>query len=130
MEFEGKKKFLDRFWKDRDPSPGTKSNEKLMDYYKRYEDANLKFSTPNVQGWKTDMGRVMVVYGFPAQIEKHEFESDMKTHQIWYFFQLKDQPAQTIFVFADMDDSGVLRLIHSNARGEIAAPNWQTIIRK
>lgn len=130
LEFEGKKKFLDRFWKDRDPSPGTKSNEKLMDYYKRYEEANMKFTTPNVQGWKTDMGRVMVVYGFPAQIEKHEFESDMKPYQIWYFLQLKDQPAQAIFVFADTDESGTLRLIHSNARGEIASPNWQTMIKK
>lgn len=123
LDLEGKRKFLDRFWKERDPSPGTKSNEALMDIYKRYEDANVRFSTPNRPGWKTDMGRVLVVYGSPAQIEKHEFESDKRPYQIWYYLQLKDQPTQTIFVFGDVDDSGQ-RLIHSNARGEFGDPGW------
>ncbi len=130
LELEGKKKFLDRFWKERDPSPGTKTNEVLMDYYRRYEEANLKFSTPNMEGWKTDMGRVYMVYGAPAQIEKHEFESDKKPYQIWFYFQLKDQPAQTLFVFADVTDSGIQQLLHSNARGEINDPRWSDRVVK
>lgn len=130
LELEGKKKFLDRFWKERDPSPGTKSNELLMEYYKRYEDANRKFSTPNREGWKTDMGRVYMVYGPPAQIEKHEFESDKKPYQIWYYFQLKDQPTQTLFVFADTQDSGIQQLLHSNARGELSDTRWQDRVVK
>jgi GWxTD domain-containing protein len=124
LELDGKKKFLDRFWKERDPSPGTKTNELLMDYYKRYEDANQKFSTPNREGWKTDMGRVYMVYGPPGQIEKHEFESDKYPYQIWYYYQLKDQPAQTLFVFGDVSDSGIQQLLHSNARGEMADARW------
>ena len=130
LELDGKKKFLDRFWKERDPSPGTKTNELLMDYYKRYEDANQKFSTPNREGWKTDMGRVYMVYGPPAQIEKHEFESDKKPYQIWYYFQLKDQPAQTLFVFADVTDSGIQQLLHSNAKGETTDPRWYDRVNK
>lgn len=130
LELEGKKKFLDRFWKERDPSPGTKSNELLMDYYKRYEDANMKFSTPNREGWKTDLGRVYMVYGPPAQIEKHEFESDKRPYQLWYYFQLKGQPAQTIFVFADLAESGIQQLLHSNARGELSDTRWQERVAK
>lgn len=130
LELDGKKKFLDRFWKERDPSPGTKTNELLMDYYKRYEDANQKFSTPNREGWKTDMGRVFVIYGPPAQIEKHEFESDKKPYQIWYYFQLKGQPGQTLFVFADVTDSGIQQLLHSNAKGEPTDPRWFDRVNK
>lgn len=130
LELDGKKKFLDRFWKERDPSPGTKTNELLMDYYKRYEDANQKFSTPNREGWKTDMGRVYLVYGPPAQIEKHEFESDKYPYQIWYYYQLKDQPAQTVFVFGDVSDSGIQQLLHSNARGEVADARWMDRVNK
>lgn len=130
LELDGKRKFLDRFWKERDPSPGTKTNESLMDYYKRYEDANQKFSTPNREGWKTDMGRVYMVYGPPGQIEKHEFESDKYPYQIWYYYQLKDQPAQTLFVFGDVSDSGIQQLLHSNARGEIADARWSDRINK
>ena len=130
LELDGKKKFLDRFWKEKDPSPGTKTNELLMDYYKRYEESNLKFSTPNKEGWKTDMGRVYLVYGPPAQIEKHEFESDKKPYQIWYYYQLKDQSAQTLFIFADVTDSGIHQLLHSTARGEVTDQRWQDRVNK
>jgi GWxTD domain-containing protein len=130
LDLEGKRKFLDRFWKERDPSPGTKSNEALVESYKRYSEANDRFSTPNIQGWKTDMGRVYIVYGPPAQIEKHEFESDKKPYQIWYYLQLKGERTQTMFVFAEIDDSGLQRLIHSDVRGEMGDPNWQRRIQK
>ena len=55
LDLEGKKKFFDRFWKDRDPSPGTKTNENLIEYYKRFSEANQRFSSPNRQGWRTDV---------------------------------------------------------------------------
>ncbi|NUM82342.1 GWxTD domain-containing protein [bacterium] len=130
LDLEGKKNFLDRFWKERDPSPGTRTNETLMDYYKRYEEANQRFGSPNRPGWKSDMGRIYITYGVPAQIEKHEFESNTMPYQVWYYLQLKDQPTQTVFVFADRDGTGQNYLIHSNARGEYNNPSWQQDIRK
>lgn len=130
LDLEGKKNFLDRFWKERDPSPGTRTNETLMDYYKRYEEANQRFGSPNRPGWKSDMGRIYITYGVPAQIEKHEFESNTLPYQVWYYLQLKDQPTQTVFVFADRDGTGQNYLIHSNARGEYNNPSWQQDIRK
>jgi len=129
LDLDGKKNFLDRYWKERDPSPGTKTNELLSDYVKRYEDANQRFGTVNRPGWKSDMGRVFITFGPPGQIEKHEFEPNNLPYQIWYYYQLKDQPTQTLFVFAEMDEYG-LRLIHSNARGEQNNANWQNEIRK
>lgn len=129
LDMEGKKKYLDRFWKERDPSPGTRANENLVEYYKRYAEANQRFSTPNRQGWKTDMGRVYIIYGPPAQIEKHDFEPKILPYQRWYYYQLKDQPTQTEFVFADKDGTGIYRLIHSNARGELSNRNWMKDIQ-
>ncbi len=129
LDFEGKKKFFDRFWKERDPSPGTKTNENLIEYYKRYAEANQRFSTPNRQGWKTDMGRVYIIYGSPAQIEKRDFETRSKPYQRWYYYQLKDQPTQTEFIFADKDGSGIYQLIHSNAKGELSNRNWEKDIQ-
>ncbi len=129
LDLEGKKKFFDRFWKDRDPSPGTKANENLIEYYKRYSESNQRFTTPNRQGWKTDMGRVYIMYGSPAQIEKHDFEPRMLPYQRWYYYQLKDQPTQTEFIFADKDGSGIYQLIHSNAKGELSNRKWETDIQ-
>ena len=125
LDLEGKKKFFDRFWKDRDPSPGTKTNENLIEYYKRFSEANQRFSSPNRQGWRTDMGRVLMIYGPPGQIEKHEFETKVFPYQRWYYYQLKDQPTQTEFIFANKDGTGIYQLIHSNARSEIFNRNWE-----
>lgn len=127
---EGQKRFLDKFWKDRDPSPGTKANEALMDYYTRYEKANQQFSSQNRPGWKTDMGRVYVMYGPPAQVEKHDFEPNLPPYQIWYYLQLKNQPTQTIFVFADKSGTSVPVLVHSNARGEYNNTAWMDELRR
>ncbi len=129
-EPDEKKKFFDGFWKLRDPSPGTKANEALIEYYTRYEQANQKFSSVNRPGWKSDMGRVFIVYGPPAQIEKHEFEANMLPYQIWYYLQLEGQPAQTVFVFADTDGTNIYRLIHSNARGEYTNPQWEDQLKQ
>lgn len=122
---DGQRRYLDKFWKDRDPSPGTQANEALTEYLVRYERANQQFSSQNRPGWKTDMGRVFVVYGPPAQVEKHDFEPNLPPYQIWYYFQLKDQPTQTIFVFADKSGMSVPMLVHSNARGEYNNTRWQ-----
>jgi GWxTD domain-containing protein len=130
QEMAAKKKFLDVFWKSRDPSPGTKSNEALVTYYMRYEQANQQFGSVNRSGWKTDMGRVFIMYGPPAQIEKHEFDANMPPYQIWYYLQLEGQSTQTIFVFADKEGLNLQRLVHSNARGEFYNPNWQNEIKQ
>lgn len=129
LELPAKREFLDRFWKDRDPSPGTKTNELLIEYYRRFDEADQRFSSPNVPGWRSDMGRIYITYGPPAQIEKHEFEQDVIPYQIWYYLQLPDQPTQTIFVFAETSGSSSLRLIHSNARGEYNNPGYQNELR-
>lgn len=130
LDLEGKKKFFDKFWKDRDPSPGTKANENLIEYYKRYAEVNAKFGTPNRAGWRTDMGRIYMIYGPPSQIEKHEFEPKVNPYQIWYYLQLKDEAAEVQFIFSDKDGSGNMQLIHSTARGELRNKNWLEEIKK
>jgi GWxTD domain-containing protein len=129
LDLAGKREFLDRFWKERDPSPGTKTNELLIEYYRRFDEAEQRFSSPNVPGWKSDMGRIYITYGPPAQIEKHEFEQDVIPYQIWYYLQLPNQPTQTLFVFAETAGSSSLKLIHSNARGEFNNPSYQNELR-
>jgi GWxTD domain-containing protein len=59
--------FIETFWKRRDPTPGTEENEYKEEHYRRIAYANEHFST-GIPGWKTDMGRVYVVYGPPDVI--------------------------------------------------------------
>ena len=57
------------FWKRRDPTPTTLRNEAFDDYFARIETANKRFKS-YIDGWRTDMGMVYVIFGEPANIER------------------------------------------------------------
>ena len=63
--------YLDRFWRDRDPTPDTAVNEVRDTYQRRIDYANRTFShTPLMPGMFTDMGRVFIRYGEPDEVLK------------------------------------------------------------
>jgi GWxTD domain-containing protein len=100
---EKERRFL-KFWKDIDPSPATPKNELLIEYYNRIKIANERYSH-YVDGWKTDMGMVYIIYGNPSNIERHPFESDSKPYEIWEYYELKKR-----FIFVDNSGFGDYRL--------------------
>ena len=59
--------FMDTFWKVREPFNLTEYNERQLEHYARITYANFRFSLPNrnIDGWKTDMGEMMIRYGKP-----------------------------------------------------------------
>jgi len=65
-----RKKFIDEFWLRRDPTPDTLENEFKDEHYRRIAYANEHFGV-QVPGWKTDRGRIYVVFGPPDEIEDH-----------------------------------------------------------
>ncbi len=62
--------FIKQFWEQRDPTPGTAANEYKDEHYRRIAYANERFSE-NKAGWKTDRGRIYIIYGPPDEIEAH-----------------------------------------------------------
>ncbi len=62
--------FIEQFWLRRDPTPDTVENEYKEEHYRRIAYANERF-TAGVQGWRTDRGRIYIVYGPPVNIESH-----------------------------------------------------------
>jgi GWxTD domain-containing protein len=78
--------FIEAFWKQRDPSPGTPRNEFRDEHYRRVEYANKFFGrgTPR-PGWKTDMGRVYIVLGLPNTIEYFENVMNVYPTQVWAY---------------------------------------------
>jgi len=78
--------FIEAFWKQRDPTPGTPRNEFKEEYYKRWGYANEYFGrgTPR-PGWMTDMGRVYIILGPPQNIEEHEDIMGVYPTQIWFY---------------------------------------------
>lgn len=67
-----RKEFIELFWLRRDPTPGTPENEFKEEHYRRIAQANLRFPTATgTPGWKTDRGRIYIVYGPPDEIDDH-----------------------------------------------------------
>ena len=68
-----KKKLLDLYWKEKDPSFLTEYNERLLEHYSRFALANILFSIPDlgVEGWNSDRGKVLIRYGEPEFIYRN-----------------------------------------------------------
>jgi GWxTD domain-containing protein len=75
------------FWRSKDPTPQTAENEIQEEYYRRLRYANVNFSISKREGWKTDMGRIYIIYGHPDEVERHPFEMESKPYQIWYYYK-------------------------------------------
>ena len=62
--------FIENFWLRRDPTPDTVENEYKEEHYRRMAYANEHFAA-GVPGWKTDRGRIYIVFGPPDEKDSH-----------------------------------------------------------
>jgi len=67
---EEREQFIEQFWLRRDPTPDTVENEFKEEHYRRIAYANERFAS-GIPGWKTDRGRIYIMYGPPDEIESH-----------------------------------------------------------
>jgi GWxTD domain-containing protein len=67
---EERDNFIEAFWQRRDPTPDTEENEYKEEHYQRIAYANEHFAA-GVAGWRTDRGRIYIVYGKPDEIDSH-----------------------------------------------------------
>ncbi len=65
-----REQFIEQFWLRRDPTPDTEENEYKEEHYRRIAYANERFAS-GIPGWKTDRGRIYIVYGPPDEIDDH-----------------------------------------------------------
>jgi len=104
-EGEDRRELWLEFWKERDPTPGTPANEMRTEYYRRIEYTNANFSVVST-GWRTDRGRIYIVYGPPDDIERHPMEIGNKPYQIWHYYNTNRR-----FYFVDEDGYGDYKLV-------------------
>ena len=67
---EERDKFIEAFWDRRNPNPDSEDNEFKDEHYRRIEYANEHYAA-GVPGWKTDRGRIYIVFGPPDENESH-----------------------------------------------------------
>ena len=67
---EEREQFIETFWERRNPSPGSPENEFKEEYYRRIAYANEHYAS-GIPGWRTDRGRIYIMWGPADEIESH-----------------------------------------------------------
>jgi len=67
---EERDNFIEAFWQRRDPTPDTEENEYKEEHYRRIAYANEHFAA-GIPGWKSDRGRMYIMYGPADEIDSH-----------------------------------------------------------
>lgn len=118
---EGKRSFTNEFWKSKDDNPATPENEFFKSYLQRIDICNQKYQSMGKPGWKTDRGRVYLLYGEPTEIERYPNQLETRPYEIWTYTGLE---GGVYFVFADLTGFSDYMLVHSTKRGELRDDNW------
>lgn len=119
---ESKRQFLYEFWKRKDLDQGSKNNDARSQYLERVTYSNDHFRAGMREGWKTDRGRVYILYGNPDEIDRHPNETNSKPYEIWYYNSLEGGVS---FDFVDRTGFGDYSLVNSTEHKEIHDDNWQ-----
>jgi GWxTD domain-containing protein len=127
LDVEGKREFLENFWKKHDPNDRTEINEYKKEYFKLLNYANINFNAMKREGWETDRGRILLTYGVPSEIDRHYMSIDREPYEIWQYNSLE---GGVIFVFADLTGFGDFELLHSTLSRELFQTDWERLILK
>jgi len=119
---EEREQFIEQFWLRRDPTPDTVENEFKEEHYRRIAYANERFAS-GIPGWKTDRGRIYIIWGPADEIESHpsggsydrppeEGGGSTSTYPFekWRYRYLEDIGNDVILEFVDPSGSGEYRL--------------------
>ena len=81
--------WMAEFWDKKDPTPESPLNEIKFEYFTRVTEANKKYSQRFSEGWETDRGKALIIYGTPNRIESNRYVINKKPYEIWYYDTLK-----------------------------------------
>lgn len=67
---EEREQFIEQFWQRRNPDPESPENTFKEEHYRRIAYANERFAS-GIPGWKTDRGKIYIMWGPADEIESH-----------------------------------------------------------
>jgi GWxTD domain-containing protein len=118
---DGKRAFLREYWAA-GWSPSWRTQPLLADdYFARVVEANQRYTFLKRPGWKTDRGRVFIMYGEPDRVDRNYGTASDSDNERWEYDKLE---GGCYFIFADKRGYGDLDMVHSTKRGELYNPNW------
>lgn len=112
--------FMETFWKQRDPTPGTPENEYKEEIDKRFQYVNQFYGRGTTrEGWRTDMGRIHMVLGPPASVEHFEASIGLVPCLSWSYYgdSRRGLPPQFYLLFYQRGGIGEYKLYDPTSDG-------------
>lgn len=122
----GKRGFLAEFWSKVEAGRLDRPPVKRVEYLRRVAIANQTYKTFQKDGWRTDRGRVFILYGEPDQVARATGDASSRPYQTWLYYGIEKGVE---FVFVDRVGSGDYQLVHSTKRGELQDDTWQHYLK-
>ncbi|HJR52530.1 MAG TPA: GWxTD domain-containing protein [Gemmatimonadota bacterium] len=119
----GKKQFLNRFMDSADPDPESAENEFKQAVEQRLAYANQFFTSSQNPGYKTDRGRIYLLYGPPTETIDKPVEATVGPYMIWTY----SGQGET-FAFGDFRKDGSYQLIYSTDQRFPGDPSIQNLV--
>lgn len=83
---EERGRFIEAFWRRRDPSPAAGANEFKEEHYQRIEYANKFLGRGTFrEGWETDRGRYYIMLGEPRSIQRFAGHHTIFDSELWMY---------------------------------------------
>ncbi len=107
------KKWFEQYWKKKDPDPNTPLNEILLEFYYRVMQSNKKYPAQYLEGWETDRGKALILYGDPDRVDSRRYLTNTKPYEVWFYDSLNKK-----LVFIDVNKDKSYRLMSVEDIGE------------
>lgn len=118
---EERERFIEQFWRRRDPDLKTSANEFKEEHYRRIAYANEHF-TAGRPGWRSDRGKIYIIHGPPHELqesfggpyERPIYEGGGQTttypYQVWRYRNIEGIGPDIELEFVDSTMTGDFRL--------------------
>jgi GWxTD domain-containing protein len=123
---EGRREFLAKFWSEVEVGRSGRAGILRSVYLQRVLAAVQRFRTMGREGWRTDRGRVLILYGEPDEIERFPSSQDSKPYEAWHYYSIENGVE---FDFVDRSGFGEYTLVNSTKRGELRDDDWQRFLQ-
>jgi len=127
LTVEGKRRYLNEFWRRRDPTPQTPDNPLRDAFYRAVRHTNYAFregGAAQIPGWRTDRGRIYLKYGEPNDALRRP-QGQPRPYEVWVY----TRDRRLFYVFLDRTGIGHYDLIGTNDMTEHSVDaNWQYLL--
>src|ERR1700726_3798678 len=119
---EEREQFIEQFWLRRSSNPDLPDNDFKEEHYRRIAYANEHYAS-GIPGWKTDRGKMYIIWGPPDEIESHptggtydrpmeEGGGSTSTYpwETWRWRYIEGMGENVIMEFVDPSGSGEYKL--------------------